>query len=83
MLAQNKDVPADVWREFVRQYTPSPSLVGRVAEVHSFGAFLVLGDGIVGILHRSVWEREPTAGEQLRVRATSVDEQRRLSLAPA
>lgn len=84
MLWQNQNLPDETWQDFVRRHPVSPSVIGVVLEVHGFGAFLRVPDGVVGILHCSVWQREPVPGERLSVRVTNVDSERRLlSFAPA
>ena len=68
--------------EVRRSVVPGAVLTGRVASVVEFGAFVDLGAGVQGLLHRSEmgWSRVPdimevvTPGQEITVKVLRVDE---------
>jgi ribosomal protein S1 len=74
----------DIWRDFLAAHAAGGVVDGCVSSVVPFGAFVEVGDGIHGLLHRDAWSAEPEAGARIQVRIVAVDlERRRMSLSEA
>ena len=72
------------WHEFVAAHSGGGVLDGRVRKVLPFGAFVEVGDGMVGLLPRAGRSDPPEAGTTVSVRIGSIDvENRRFSLVRA
>lgn len=78
------------WDGFVRKYTEGSLLKGKVSNLTNFGAFIVLEDGVEGLLHISKLARGKKikhagdvikAGEEIEVKIEKIDrENRKISL---
>jgi small subunit ribosomal protein S1 len=78
------------WDGFVRKYTEGSLLKGKVTNLTSFGAFIVLEDGVEGLLHISKLARGKKikhagdvikVGEEIEVKIEKIDrENRKISL---
>lgn len=78
------------WDGFVRKYTEGSLLKGKVSNLTNFGAFIVLEDGVEGLLHISKIARGKKikhagdvikAGEEIEVKIEKIDrENRKISL---
>ncbi len=86
LLEEEQRARAD---EVRRAVVPGAVLTGRVASIVEFGAFVELGGGVQGLLHRSEmgWARVPDiaevvgVGEEITVKVLRVDEDmKRISL---
>jgi ribosomal protein S1 len=74
----------DTWRDFLATHATGGVVDGHVSSVVPFGAFIEVGDGIHGLLHRDAWSAEPEVGAGIQVRILAVDlERRRMSLSEA
>jgi ribosomal protein S1 len=74
----------DTWRDFLAAHAAGGVVDGHVSSVVSFGAFIEVGDGIHGLLHRDTWSVPPEVGAGIQVRILAVDlEGRRMSLSEA
>lgn len=72
------------WREFLAARAEGGAFDGEVVSVVPFGAFVEVGAGVHGLLHRSEWTTEPQAGQTVRVKINQVDfDTRRVSLLAA
>jgi small subunit ribosomal protein S1 len=85
-IRQTKEDP---WDLFVRDVEPGSIIDGEVTKTVPFGAFVSVGDGVEGLVHVSEIaihhvespELELSIGQQLRVKVTEVDgDRRRVSL---
>ncbi len=79
----------DPWEEFVRTAEVGAILDGRVTKTVPFGAFVSVGEGVEGLVHVSEIamhhvespELELSIGQQVRVKITEIDaDRRRVSL---
>jgi small subunit ribosomal protein S1 len=78
------------WDGFVRKYTEGSLLKGKVSNLTNFGAFIVLEDGVEGLLHIAKLARGKKikhagdvikAGEEIEVKIEKIDrENRKISL---
>ena len=78
------------WDGFVRKYTEGSLIKGKVTNLTNFGAFIVLEDGVEGLLHISKLARGKKikhasdvikAGEEIEVKIEKIDrENRKISL---
>jgi small subunit ribosomal protein S1 len=75
---------AHAWQAFLTAQCARTPIQGTVASIVPFGAFVELGEGVHGLLHRSEWSAEPSVGSSISVRILQLDlANRRVSLAPA
>ena len=80
----HEPVALPVWQRFLVEHADGGTVTGTVVDVRPFGAFVELGDGIHGLLPKSVWTGVPEAGATISVRIENVDlAGRRMSLLPA
>lgn len=79
----------DPWEEFIRDTELGSILDGEVTKTVPFGAFIAVGEGVEGLVHVSEIalhhvespELELSIGQQLRVKVTEIDaDRRRVSL---
>ncbi len=79
----------DPWDEFARDVEPGTILDGSVTKTVPFGAFVSVGEGVEGLVHVSEIamhhvespELELSIGQQVRVKVTEIDaDRRRVSL---
>ena len=78
------------WDGFVRKYNEGSLLTGKVSNLTNFGAFIVLEDGVEGLLHIAKLARGKKikhagdvlkAGEEIEVKIEKIDrENRKISL---
>ncbi|MGH3672519.1 MAG: S1 RNA-binding domain-containing protein [Pseudonocardiaceae bacterium] len=84
MTSPQRDTPEPAWQAFLTRQCARTAIDGTVTTIMPFGAFIALSEGIVGLLHRSVWSAEPQVGSTMSVRILQLDlANRRVSLAPA
>lgn len=77
-------VPIEMWREFLAARAEGGIFEGEVVSVVPFGAFVEVGAGVHGLLHKSEWTAEPEAGQTIRVKINDIDlDGRRVSLLAA
>jgi ribosomal protein S1 len=80
-MSHQNETPAQA---FFARHVAGDVLDGTVASVVSFGAFVVLVDGVHGLLHKSEWNEQPELGVAVRVKILAIDaDHGRLSLRPA
>ena len=79
----------DPWEEFIRDTDLGAILDGEVTKTVPFGAFIAVGEGVEGLVHVSEIalhhvespELELSIGQQVRVKVTEIDaDRRRVSL---
>ena len=84
-----KQMQQSPWGDFAARSGPDAIVTGRVVRLEDYGAFVEVGQGIVGLLHRSQTGQAPgeplrarlARGQALSVRVLDVDvENERLSL---
>ena len=76
-----KHMEPNVWEIFFEKHKVGDSIVGKIARVADFGAFVDLGDGIEGLVHVSELGRkrvedinkEFTAGQELTMKIVKLD----------
>jgi ribosomal protein S1 len=74
----------ETWQDFLAAHAVGGVVDGCVSSVVPFGAFIELGGGIHGLLHRDAWSGPPEVGAGIQVRILAVDlEGRRMSLSEA
>jgi ribosomal protein S1 len=84
MSQPHTPVSLETWRDFLAAHAAGGIVDGRVSSVVPFGAFVEVGEGIHGLLHRDAWSAEPEIGAGIQVRIIAVDlERRRMSLSEA
>ena len=85
-IRQTRDDP---WEEFIRDTELGAILDGEVTKTVPFGAFIAVGEGVEGLVHVSEIalhhvespELELSIGQQVRVKVTEIDaDRRRVSL---
>lgn len=77
-------VSLDTWRWFLARYAEGGAFEAPVTEVMPFGAFVDLGDGVIGLLRRPEWVTEVLPDSRISVKIDYIDlERRRVSLIPA
>ncbi|MQA97609.1 MAG: S1 RNA-binding domain-containing protein [Streptosporangiales bacterium] len=77
-------VPLAAWQEFLSARAEGGVFEGEVVSVVPFGAFVEVGGGVHGLLHKSEWRTAPETGQTIRVRINQIDlDGRRVSLLPA
>lgn len=71
-------------RAFIARHTVGDVVDGQVVEHVPFGAFVELGGGVHGLLHRDELTETPALGTAVRVEILAMDaDQGRVALRPA
>jgi len=77
----NQRIEQPAWQAFVERRRVGDRVEGVVSSLVSFGAFVEVGDGVEGLLHRSAWHSRPEMGSVVEVKLAAIDVvNRRLSL---